>query len=153
MSKSAAAQNLRRTPLHDVHVALGAKMVPFAGYEMPVQYPTGITAEHAAVRTRAGLFDVSHMGEFLVRGPGAVDFVNYVTSNDVAALAVGQAHYSTILNEQGTIVDDCLVYKLPDRIMMVVNASNREKDFEHIRRHAGKYDVSGDLLWELEPLG
>jgi aminomethyltransferase len=142
MTQSAASINLRRTPLHDTHVALGAKMVPFAGYEMPVQYPTGITAEHLAVREKAGLFDVSHMGEFDVRGPDAVAFVNHVTSNDVAALADHQAHYSTILNEQGTIVDDCLVYKLPERIMMVVNASNREKDFEHLRRHAAKYDVS-----------
>ncbi|HJU91012.1 MAG TPA: glycine cleavage system aminomethyltransferase GcvT [Gemmatimonadaceae bacterium] len=142
MTQSAASINLRHTPLHDVHVAIGAKMVPFAGYEMPVQYPTGITAEHLAVREKAGLFDVSHMGEFDVRGPDAMAFVNYVTSNDVAALADNQAHYSTILNDQGTIVDDCLVYKLPERIMMVVNASNREKDFEHISRHSEKYDVA-----------
>src|SRR6478609_10823069 len=98
--------SLKRTPLYDVHVALGAKMVPFAGFEMPVQYPTGITAEHKAVREKAGLFDVSHMGEFIVRGPRAVDFVNFVTTNDVAALTVGQVHYSTILNDRGTIEDD-----------------------------------------------
>jgi aminomethyltransferase len=142
MSQSAATQNLRRTPLHDVHVALNAKMVPFAGYEMPVQYPTGITTEHKAVREACGLFDVSHMGEFMIRGPGAVDFVNYVTTNSVAALAVGQAHYSTILNEGGTIIDDCLVYRYADRVMMVVNASNREKDFEHIERHRARFDCT-----------
>jgi aminomethyltransferase len=88
-----AAAPLRRTPLHDRHRALGAKLVPFAGYEMPVQYPAGITAEHKAVRERCGVFDVSHMGEFVVRGPQATEFVNHVTTNDVAKLAVGQAHY------------------------------------------------------------
>src|SRR5919204_1313833 len=102
MSHTAVPQNLNRTPLHDVHAALGAKMVPFAGWEMPVHYPTGITAEHRAVREGCGVFDVSHMGEFLVRGPGAVEFVNYVTSNNVAGLAEGQAHYSTLLNQRGT---------------------------------------------------
>jgi aminomethyltransferase len=90
MEQATTPQRLERTPLHDVHVALGAKMAPFAGFDMPVQYPTGITAEHNAVRSGAGVFDVSHMGEFEIRGPGAVDFVNYVTSNDVTALAVGQ---------------------------------------------------------------
>ncbi|MGQ0714772.1 MAG: glycine cleavage system aminomethyltransferase GcvT [Gemmatimonadaceae bacterium] len=142
MSLSAASQNLRHTPFHDIHAALGAKLVPFAGYEMPVQYPGGITAEHKAVRERAGLFDVSHMGEFMVRGKDAVPFTNYVTSNDVAALAVGQVQYSTILNESGTIEDDCLVYRYADRVMLVVNASNREKDFEHISRYASRFEVT-----------
>jgi aminomethyltransferase len=137
----AEASELKRTPLTDTHAALGAKMVPFAGYLMPVQYPSGITAEHHAVRKGAGLFDVSHMGEFIVTGPGAVDFVNYVTTNDVAALAIGQAHYSTILNERGTIEDDCLVYRAADRIMMVVNASNAAKDFAHISRHIDRFDA------------
>src|ERR687897_1337564 len=86
----ASAATLKRTPLHEIHVALGGKIVPFAGYEMPVQYATGITAEHRAVREGCGIFDVSHMGEFWVTGDRAVDFVNYVTTNDVAALAVGQ---------------------------------------------------------------
>ncbi len=131
-----------RTPLHDVHVRLGAKMVPFAGFEMPVQYPAGITAEHRSVRESVGLFDVSHMGEFLVRGLGAVDFINHVTTNDVGALEVGQAHYSTILNEQGTIVDDCLVYRFDDHLMMVVNASNKDKDLEHIRAHIHDFGCS-----------
>jgi aminomethyltransferase len=133
---------LKRTPLYDVHVALGAKIVPFAGFEMPVQYPTGITAEHKAVREKAGLFDVSHMGEFLVRGPQAVDFVNYVTTNDVAALAPGQAQYSTILREDGTIVDDCLVYRVEDRVLMVVNGSNIDKDFAHISRFVKKFNAT-----------
>lgn len=123
---------LRRTPLHAVHVALGARMVPFAGYEMPVQYPTGITAEHQAVRTNAGIFDVSHMGEFEVTGPDRNAFVNRVTCNDVGALEAGQVQYSAILTKEGTFVDDCTVYRFDDKIMIVVNASNREKAWEHI---------------------
>src|SRR5215218_5072656 len=142
MSQSAAAQALKRTPFHDIHAALGAKIVPFAGYEMPVQYPSGITAEHKAVRTSCGLFDVSHMGEFIIRGSQAVDFVNYVTTNDVAALAVGQVQYSTILNERGTIEDDCLVYRFDDRLMMVVNASNAAKDLAHISQHLDRFEAS-----------
>ena len=138
-ASTAAQKPLKRTPLYDVHAALGAKIVPFAGFEMPVQYPTGITAEHKAVREKAGLFDVSHMGEFIVRGPQAVDFVSYVTTNDVAALKPGQAHYSTILREDGTIVDDCLVYRADDRVIMVVNGSNIDKDFAHISRFLKKF--------------
>ncbi|HEY8311539.1 MAG TPA: glycine cleavage system aminomethyltransferase GcvT [Gemmatimonadaceae bacterium] len=132
----------QRTPLHEAHVALGAKMVPFAGFEMPVQYPAGITAEHKSVREGVGLFDVSHMGEFMIRGPQAVDFANFVTTNDVAALSVGQAQYSTILNDRGTIVDDCLVYRFPDHLMMVVNASNKDKDLAHISAHKARFDCS-----------
>ncbi len=134
----------KRTPLHDVHVALGAKMVPFAGFEMPVQYPAGTTSEHKSVRESVGLFDVSHMGEFMIRGPQAVDFANYVTTNDVAALSVGQAQYSTILNEGGTIVDDCLVYRFQDHLMMVVNASNKDKDLAHISAFIKRYDCTID---------
>lgn len=141
MSDTSSTTTLRRTPLHEIHVALGAKIVPFAGYEMPVQYPTGITAEHRAVREGCGMFDVSHMGEFWITGDRAVEFVNFVTTNDVAALAVGQVQYSTILNDRGTIEDDCLVYCFADRIMMVVNASNAEKDFAHIARHAEAFGV------------
>ncbi len=133
---------LKRTPLYHVHTALGAKIVPFAGFEMPVQYPTGITAEHRAVREKAGLFDVSHMGEFIVRGPQAIDFVNYVTTNDVAVLKPGQAQYSTILRENGTIVDDCLVYRADDRVLMVVNGSNIDKDFAHISRFVGDFNAT-----------
>ena len=139
-----ASESLQRTALYDTHVALGAKIVPFAGFEMPVQYPTGITAEHKAVREKAGLFDVSHMGEFLVRGPQAVEFVNHVTTNDVAALKPGQAQYSTILREDGTIVDDCLVYRAEDRVLMVVNGSNVDKDFAHVSRFVKDFDVTLD---------
>ena len=142
MAQAETTEALKRTPLTDTHAALGAKLVPFAGYLMPVQYPSGITAEHLAVRKQAGLFDVSHMGEFIVRGPGAVDFVNYVTTNDVAALNIGQAHYSTILNDRGTIEDDCLVYREADQIMMVVNASNAAKDLAHISRHIDRFDAT-----------
>lgn len=133
---------LKRTPFYEIHVAAGAKMVPFAGYEMPVQYPSGIVSEHKAVRESCGLFDVSHMGEFKVEGKGAVDFVNYVTTNNVAALGVGQVHYSGILNERGTFEDDCLVYREADSLMMVVNASNAMKDFAHISKALGKFDCT-----------
>jgi len=133
---------LKRTAFYEIHQKLGAKIVPFAGYEMPVQYPQGITAEHNAVRQQCGLFDVSHMGEFMVRGPQALEFVNYVTTNDVAALAVGQVHYSTILNERGTIEDDCLVYRFADHLMMVVNASNMAKDFKHISTQLPKFKAT-----------
>ena len=132
--------DLKRTPLHDTHVALGGKIVPFAGFEMPVQYPTGITAEHNAVRKACGLFDVSHMGEFIVTGPQAVEFVDAVTTNNVAALGIGQVHYSGILNDRGTFEDDCLVYRSADRIMMVVNASNKDKDFAHISKQVTRFD-------------
>src|ERR687883_629197 len=144
MAQVESPRALKRTPFYDIHAALGAKIVPFAGCEMPVQYPTGITAEHRAVRERCGLFDVSHMGEYVVRGAGAVDFVNYVTSNDVAALAVGQVQYSTILTDRGTILDDCLVYRFADRVMMVVNASGTEKDLAHISRHLARFDCTAD---------
>ena len=143
MADTATIGALKRTPFYDIHRALGAKIVPFAGYEMPVQYPTGITAEHKAVRERCGLFDVSHMGEFIVSGPQAIEFLSYVTTNDVAKLAVGQAHYSTILNDRGTIEDDGLVYRFPDRLMLVVNASNIDKVFAHISRHLTRFDGPG----------
>ncbi|HEX6924768.1 MAG TPA: glycine cleavage system aminomethyltransferase GcvT [Longimicrobiaceae bacterium] len=132
---------LKPTPLRAEHVALGARLVPFAGYEMPVQYPTGITAEHQAVRTAAGLFDVSHMGEVEVRGREAREFVQYVTSNDVDRASVGQAQYSTLLKQDGGVVDDLLVYRFPEHFLLVVNASNREKDLAHLREHAGRFDV------------
>jgi len=140
----AASQELKRTPLTEIHAALGAKMVPFAGYLMPIQYPTGITAEHKAVREMCGLFDVSHMGEFIVRGPGAVDFVDYVTTNDVGSLAIGQAQYSTILNDRGTIEDDCLVYRASDHLMVVVNASNAEKDLTHMSPEIPNFEAEID---------
>src|SRR5881397_2707048 len=122
----------KRTPLHQIHVTLGAKLVPFGGYEMPVSYPAGIAAEHRAVRERVGVFDVSHMGEFEVTGPDRNAFVQKVTCNDVGALRPGQAQYSAILTEQGTFVDDCLVYRFEERLMLVVNAANIAKDWAHI---------------------
>jgi aminomethyltransferase len=133
---------LKKTPFHARHLALGAKMVPFAGYEMPVTYPKGLMAEHNAVRTSCGIFDVSHMGEFIVRGPQAVEFVTKVTTNDVTKLAIGQVHYSGILNERGTFEDDCLVYRFADHIMLVVNASNMTKDFAHISRELAHFDAT-----------
>ena len=136
------SEPLKHTPYYDINVAAGAKMVSFAGFEMPIQFPQGITAEHQQVRNACGVFDVSHMGEFLVRGPQAIDFVNYVTTNDVNALAVGQVHYSAILTEQGTFVDDCLVYRYADHLMMVVNGSNKDKDLAHIQQYLGKFDAT-----------
>jgi aminomethyltransferase len=124
--------SVKTTPLVDTHRALGAKMVPFAGWEMPVQYPAGILAEHQAVRNGCGIFDVSHMGEFEVTGPDRNAFVNRVTCNDVGALASGQLQYSAILSKEGTFVDDCTVYRFDDKIMMVVNASNRTKAWEYL---------------------
>ena len=119
---------MKHTPLHQIHLALGAKLVPFGGYEMPVSYPAGIAAEHRAVREHVGVFDVSHMGEFEVSGPDRNAFVQRVTCNDVGALKPGQAQYSAILTDQGTFVDDCLVYRFEDRLMLVVNAANIAAD-------------------------
>ena len=127
-----ASPSLRLTPLAETHRALGAKMVPFAGWEMPVQYPLGIMAEHQAVRAGCGVFDVSHMGEFEVTGPDRNGFVNRVTCNDVGALASGQVQYSGILSREGTFIDDCTVYRFDDKIMIVVNASNRAKAWQHL---------------------
>jgi aminomethyltransferase len=136
-----SVQSLNRTPLHGEHVALGAKLVPFAGFEMPVQYPTGITAEHRTVRDAAGLFDVSHMGEFMVRGPQALDLVQRVTVNDASRIEVGQAQYSAMCFESGGMVDDLLVYRYADRYMLVVNAGNHAKDWSWITSRAAGLDV------------
>jgi aminomethyltransferase len=135
------ADALKRTPLYEEHQRLGGKIVPFAGFEMPVQYPSGIMAEHQAVRNAAGLFDVSHMGELDVRGPDALAFLQYVTTNDVSKLVVGQAQYSAICGEDGGVLDDCIVYRFDDHYMVVVNASNLDKDREWIIAHAGNFDV------------
>ena len=133
---------LKRTPLHDEHVRLGAKMVPFAGYEMPVQYPTGIVAEHKAVREGVGMFDVSHMGELEIRGPQALDWVQQIVSNDASKIEVGQAQYAAMCNPQGGVIDDCITYRFDDRYMIVVNASNLVKDREWIMRFADRYDAT-----------
>lgn len=123
---------LKKTPLNAVHRALGARMVDFGGWDMPVQY-TGIIDEHNTVRTAAGLFDVSHMGEIAIRGPQALHLVNFVTTNDASKLAVGQIHYSGLMYETGCFVDDILVHKVSDtEYFLCVNASNQDKDFAHI---------------------
>jgi aminomethyltransferase len=134
-----AADGLKRTPLHRCHVEAGARLVDFAGWEMPVSY-SGILAEHLAVRKSAGLFDVSHMGEIKVDGPGAERFVDWLTPNRVRGLEPGRAQYSALLTERGTYVDDLIVYRLDrESILLVVNASNTAKDLEWIRRQAGSW--------------
>jgi aminomethyltransferase len=133
------ATTLKRTPLFAEHQRLGGKIVPFAGYEMPVQYPAGIIAEHQAVRRAAGLFDVSHMGELEVRGADALGFLQYVTTNDVSKLAVGQAQYSAICNHDGGVLDDCIVYRFAHSFMVVVNASNTDRDRDWIASHIGDF--------------
>jgi aminomethyltransferase len=126
-------QTLRRTPLYDRHVALGARMVPFAGWEMPVQY-AGVISEHRAVRTDAGVFDVSHMGELEIEGPTARDLIQATLSNDVDKLRPGAAQYSLITTESGGIVDDVIVYRLDEhRYFVVVNASNRDADLAWLK--------------------
>jgi aminomethyltransferase len=131
---------LRRTPLYGEHKALGARLVDFAGWEMPVQYE-GIKAEHNAVRNHAGLFDVSHMGEAVFRGPGAEEAVQRLVTRDVSQLEEGQAGYSAVCYESGGTVDDVIVYRRPDDFLVVVNASNREKDLEHFRSNTQDLDV------------
>jgi len=124
-----AGTPLKRTPLYETHVALGARMVPFGGWEMPVQYPSGVLAEHHAVRERAGLFDIGHMGQLLFEGPCALEFLQWVTTNDVARLDVGAAQYSLLCDESGGILDDIIVYRLAEtRYLMIVNAANADGD-------------------------
>jgi aminomethyltransferase len=126
----------RRTPLNEAHRKLGARMVDFVGWDMPVQY-TSVIGEHETVRTAVGLFDVSHMGEIEFRGPGALETANRLISNDLARCADGQAVYAGLLNEQGTFVDDVVAYRFsPEHIFICVNSSNREKDFAWMQAHA-----------------
>ena len=138
----AAADTLKRTPLHDRHVAAGAKLVPFAGWEMPVQY-AGIKEEHLAVRSSAGVFDVSHMGEIETTGPDAERFLQRILSNDVAKIAENGAQYSVLCNHEGGVLDDLFSYRLgPDRFLTVTNAANHEKDLAWFRKHAEGFDVT-----------
>jgi len=123
-----------KTPFYEKHILMHAKMVEFAGFWMPMFYE-GIVPEHKAVRTSVGMFDVSHMGEFFVKGPRAFEFVQRMTTNDVSKLDVWQAQYSCMVNDEGGIIDDLLVYRLPDKFMIVVNASNIEKDFAWLQSH------------------
>src|SRR5918912_3377586 len=127
---AAGADTLKRTPLHDRHVAAGARLVPFAGWEMPVQYPAGIRAEHTAVRERAGIFDVSHMGEIETAGPEAEAVLQRLLSNDVAKIAESGAQYSVMCREDGGVLDDLFTYRFGqggDSFLTVTNASNHEK--------------------------
>src|ERR1700723_1515269 len=137
------ATELKKTPLNATHRALKAKMVDFGGWDMPVEYPCpggGLIAEHLAVRTRVGLFDVSHMGEIQFRGPGALAAVQHITMNDASRLKDGQAHYSALLTPQGTFVDDILVHRLgPNDYLLVVNAGTKDKDLAWIRKQVGSF--------------
>lgn len=146
-------EELKNTCLHDRHVALGAQMSPFGGFDMPIQY-RGIVEEHNAVREACGVFDVSHMGEVIVTGADAERFVNHIFTNDVRGLADGGIFYGMMLNPEGGVVDDLLVYKRGDNhFLLVINASNIAKDVEWINRHAAEFDVTvKDLSDELGEL-
>ncbi len=127
-----------RTPLYDAHLAAGARMVEFAGWDMPVQYK-GVLEEHAAVREKAGMFDVSHMGELSLEGPRALEVAQRLVTNDLSKCKDGQAQYSALCNEQGGVIDDIIVYRhAADRLFVCVNATGREKDFEWMKSHAGE---------------
>jgi len=134
---------LLKTPLFDAHVALGGKMVPFAGFDMPVQYKNGALKEYAFVREGgAGLFDITHMGQVRVSGAGALAFLQFITTNDISKLAEGQVHYSALLNESGTFIDDITTYKVSDtEYYLCINAANRHKDVAHLLQQAGAFDV------------
>ena len=134
---------MKRTPLHDAHLELGARMVEFSGWEMPLQYPTGINEEHLAVRQGVGVFDVSHMGEMEIVGPGALDFLRFVALNDAAKLRVGRAHYSMLPNDRGGLIDDVYVYRTDENEYLIVcNAGSREEVAAHLQRQADGYDCS-----------
>ena len=133
---TATAPQLKLTPLNAIHRQTGGRMVDFGGWDMPVQYPAGTIEEHLRTRTHAGLFDVSHMGEIDVKGADAITFVNRLTSNDVTKLIDGQAQYSALTTPQGTVIDDLLVYRLAaDHLLLVVNASTTDKDWDWIKSH------------------
>src|SRR5512135_1622354 len=133
--------DLKRTPLYETHKALGARMVEFGGWEMPVQY-SGILEEHRAVRTAAGLFDIDHMGQIKVRGADALPFLQHLLSSDLASLELDHAKYAILCYSEGGVVDDTFVYRFADEWMVVVNASNREKDFTWMNAHRGNFDVT-----------
>jgi aminomethyltransferase len=135
------AGTLKRTPLYEAHVAAGAKLVPFAGWEMPVEYE-GIRPEHLTVRSACGVFDVSHMGEIETEGPGAVELLQRLLSNDVSKIEIGGAQYSVLCREDGGALDDLFTYRLgDDRYLTVTNAANHERDFEWFEAHAVEFDV------------
>ncbi|MBO0952030.1 glycine cleavage system aminomethyltransferase GcvT [Fibrella forsythiae] len=135
--------SLKQVPLDAVHRALGAKIVPFAGYEMPVRYSSDLD-EHNTVRNAVGIFDVSHMGEFILKGPGALDLIQRVSANDASVLFDGKVQYSYLPNDRGGVIDDLLVYRITENeYMLVVNASNIDKDWNWINQYAPEYDRSG----------
>lgn len=137
-------EKLKFTSLHDTHIKYGGKMVPFAGWEMPVQYKAGVIAEHMAVRTKAGMFDVSHMGEIVCKGPDAVANLNMLLTNDYTGMHDGQARYSPMCNEEGGVVDDLIAYrKNENEFLLVVNAANKDKDYAWMLAH--KF---GDVVFE-----
>ena len=134
---------LHRTPLYDAHVALGATMVDFGGWEMPIQYPAGIVTEHLTTRKKCGIFDVSHMGRLVITGPQRLQFVQKVLSNDASRLVPGRAQYCIIPDEQGGAVDDAYLYRFEeDSLFLIVNASNREKDLAHFAPYLSQFDCT-----------
>ncbi len=150
---------LLKTVIHDQHVKLGAQMVAFGGWNMPVQYRTGIVQEHLATRNHAGIFDVSHMGRIHISGPSALAFLQHVLSNNAAGLEVGESQYTIIPNEQGGAIDDAYLYRfVPDQYLLVINASNREKDLAHFQAILPQFpDVQFDRsyggYWNDKPSG
>ncbi len=156
MSSTAESKTLRKTALNALHRRLGAKMVDFGGWDMPVEYPSsgGLMKEHMAVRTGVGMFDVSHMGDILIRGPQALDMVQWISMNDASRLQEGQAHYSALLYPEGTFVDDLIVHKLgPNDYLLVINAGTREKDYDWVRKNVirfrGHADDVGDYYTQI----
>jgi aminomethyltransferase len=147
LSSTAETQTLRKTALNGLHRRLGAKMVDFGGWDMPVEYPAsgGLMKEHLAVRTGVGMFDVSHMGDILLRGPGALDATQWVSMNDASRLQEGQAHYSALLYPEGTFVDDVIVHKLGQNdYLLVINAGTREKDYGWVKKNVARFRCHAD---------
>lgn len=132
---------LKQTPLYEQHISLGARMVDFAGWDMPVQYE-GLIPEHNAVRNAVGIFDVSHMGEFIVEGSQATEFLQYILTNDASRLKIGRSQYSLLCNEDGGVMDDCMLYRLEtSKFLLVVNAANSDKDYVWVETNSLQYDV------------
>ena len=145
-----ASPDLKQTPLHATHVRLGGKMVGFGGWSMPVQYPSGILTEHRAVRQAAGVFDISHMGQFIVSGPGGKAWLNSLFTNDLHRLKAGQSQYGFLLNERGGVIDDLIIYEYAEgEFLLVVNASKIEEDFAWLQAHLPPPDAEGDTAIEL----
>ncbi|HEY6971936.1 MAG TPA: glycine cleavage system aminomethyltransferase GcvT [Candidatus Angelobacter sp.] len=147
MSSTVESKTLRKTALNSLHRQLGAKMVDFGGWDMPVEYPAtgGLMKEHLAVRTGVGMFDVSHMGDILIRGPQALDATQWVSMNDASKLQEGQAHYSALLYPEGTFVDDVIIHKLGQNdYLLVINAGTREKDYQWVRKNVGRFRCHAD---------